>query len=112
MTDSTTRAAPASAGAPGAQGVLDKPAAPESQAVRKIPDAHRSAARALDLHHGQAPPAALHDHVFIQNLDDQTRIVADADTFSSILFQSRGGEDPQLLTIKPRVGDGLGVEGP
>src|SRR6516225_6711580 len=79
VTASTTRAAAASAGAPGAQGVLAKTAARQHEAVREVPNADRSSSRSLNLGHRESTPAALNDHVVILYGEDRARIDAFVD---------------------------------
>ena len=114
MTASTTRAAAASAGAPGAQGVLAKTAARQHEAVREVAHADRSPSRSLDLRHRESTPTALNDHVVIQYGDDHARIDAFSVNFCpervTRVRERLRGEDSELLPIETRLGDGLGVE--
>src|SRR3984893_1292439 len=75
ITSSTARAAAASAGAPGAQGVLAKAPPGEGHAVRVIAYGHRPAPRPLHLRHAQTPATASYAHEVIVYGDDRTRII-------------------------------------
>src|SRR5690349_19739223 len=76
-TDSTTRDAAASAGAPGAQGVLAKAAAREGETMGEIPRCDGSAAGTLDLGDCETAPAALYHNGLLKNPHDRTGIEAD-----------------------------------
>src|SRR5207302_6894193 len=95
-TSSTARAAAASAGAPGAHGVLiggdfsggltgvpaksclllAKPPPQEARAVGILPGAHAPPARPLHLEHPESPLAALYEHEIIQYGDDRAWFVS------------------------------------
>src|SRR6202162_2361224 len=74
-TSSTARGAAASAGAPGAQGVLAKAPPGEGHTVRVIAYGHRPAPRPLHLRHAQTPATASYAHEIIVYGDDGTRII-------------------------------------
>lgn len=75
ITSSTARAAPASAGAPGAQGVLAKAPPGEGHTVRVIAYGHRPAPRPLHVRHAQTPTTASYAHEVIVYGDDRTGMI-------------------------------------
>src|SRR6266403_3073049 len=91
ITSSTARAAAASAGAPGAQGVLAKLPPGEGHTVRVIAYAEPAAPGPLHFGHPQAAAAAAHAHEIIMYGDDRPRIGA----FTARL--SLGRQDAQRL---------------
>src|SRR4029077_7524047 len=74
ITSSTARAAAASAGAPGAQGVLAKPPAGHDHTVRVLAPGQPSAPGPLHFGHPQAAATAAHTHEIIMYGDDRSRI--------------------------------------
>src|SRR4029077_16570524 len=113
ITSSTARAAAASAGAPGAQGVLAKAPPGEGHAVRVITHGHRPAPRPLHLRHAQTPPAASYAHEVILYGDDRTRMM----TFIVFWWLDRRRlclrlQDAQRLTLQRGFSHRPGIEGP
>src|SRR5256885_2174763 len=74
ITSSTARAAAASAGAPGAQGVLAKLPPCEGHAVRVVAYGDPPAPGPLHLGHPQAASTALNEHEVVRYGEDPTRI--------------------------------------
>ena len=70
------RAASASAGAPGAQGVLTKTAACQLNAASEVGGGHHAPAGALHLAQGELAAAALDDHGIVANGNDRAGISA------------------------------------
>src|SRR5437660_7766909 len=117
ITSSTARAAAASAGAPGAQGVLAKLPPGEGHTVRVIAYAEPAAPGPLHFGHPQAAATAAHAHEIIMYGDDRARIGAFIVLFRVVSAQagvrlSPGRQDAQRLTLERGVGDGPGIEGP
>src|SRR6516225_7121780 len=81
ITASTTRAAAASAAAPGAQGPLAKLPPRERQAVGEVAHADRPTPRTLDLRDRKTPVAALNEHRSVVNSDDHAGIYPVCDLF-------------------------------
>src|SRR5256885_727377 len=115
ITSSTARAAPASAGAPGAQAVLTKLPPGEGHTVRVVADGHPLASGALDLGHTQAATTTANAHEAIVYGDDRARIGAFIAFYWIVL--ARGGglcqrrQDTQRLPVQCRLGHRPGIEG-
>src|SRR6266446_8216313 len=113
ITSSTARAAAASAGAPGAQGVLAKAPPGEGHTMRVIAYGHRPAPRPLHLRHTQTPPTASYAHEVTVYGDDRTRMI----TFIVFFWLDRRRlrlrlQDPQRLTVQRGFSHRPGIEGP
>src|ERR1700687_1666060 len=113
ITSSTARAAAASAGAPGAQGVLAKLPPAEGHTVRVVAYGDPPAPRPLHLRHAQTASAALYAHEVIMYGDDRTRIIS---FIASIWLDRRGLrlrlQDAQRLSVQRRFSHRPGIEGP
>src|SRR3981081_1944690 len=113
MTSSTTRAAAASAGAPGAQGVLAKAPPGEGHAVRVVAYGDPSPPGPLHVCHAQTATTASYAHEVTLYADDRPRIVS----FITVFELGRRGlrfgrQDAQRLTVQHRFGHRPGIEGP
>src|SRR5579862_3785738 len=105
VTASSARAAPASAGAPGAQRDLAKPSARERLRVGEIACAHRISARPLNLGDRDASAATLYGDVIGTNLDDRpkwqrVRIGSEQGALVQGFFEDVCGEDAQRLPVE------------
>src|ERR1700730_15434379 len=113
LTSSTARAAAASAGAPGAQGVLAKAPPGEGHAVRVVAHGHPPPPRPLDFGHAQTAATGSYAHEVIMYADDRPRIVAFIAVFGLDRRRLRlRRQDAQRLTVEHRFGDRPGIEGP
>src|SRR5207248_2692751 len=91
ITSSTARAAPARAGAPGAQGVLAKLPPGEGHTVRIVAYGDLPAPGALHVGHAQAAPTASNAHEVIVYGDDHARIGAFIAFCRVVIVQRRRG---------------------
>src|SRR5256886_2902475 len=108
ITSSTARAAPARAGAPGAQGVLAKLPPGEGHTVRIVAYGDLPAPVAQHVGHVHTAPTASNAHEVIVYGDDHARIGAFIALCRVVIVQGRGGlclrrQDAQRLAVQ-RVG--------
>src|SRR6266480_4569829 len=116
ITSSTARAAAASAGAPGAQGVLDKLPPGQSHAMRVVAYGDPPAPRPLHLRDAQAASTASNEHEVVLYGDDHTGIRA----FNVLcrIFIAPGcrgfclrRQEAQRFPLERRFRHGPGIEG-